>query len=877
MKIAKPQTAALLHRTVRIRDRDFLSIGIMGLFDFATCGHEHLLEERELWSLVKDSIGEVAPLDSGLPKPAGEFLAYGSAYAPDNTTVAQLVVSITVGSLTKELQVLGDRTARRVGGASAPAPFHRMPIDPAHAFGGPECIDNPAGRGASPDGSGAMQEWLLHNVLPLRGDARMPAGFWAWPEAMPERTRLLGKFDQTWFAKRWPHLPLDTRDDYFHTAPRDQRIEGFWRGGEPVVIRNMHPSRPELRTSLPLLRARCFVSQHSTGDMPQVSECTASAETVWLFPDLERGIVLYRAICPINDEDADDVAQITVGWENLEADPLPAETYLDPAVEESAPATIHEPDEASETPLNVSVAAVDPEPVEENPAVAEIRRITAELEQKAKELKEKHGLSDADIAAMAPPEPAVPDDTPVVDRIKNLTAEMQRNVQTFMEEHKLTSEQIDEYDATSKVELTGQPVDPLAVADQIQKIHANLFDTLKKSGMTLENVAAHAQTPEDAKDILSLASFDHDGFKKTMASLAKLMPSEETDEATKRAAPDAPDVPRKLTRDDVLNRIASRAPFTGIDLSGLDLSDTVLDGADLSGAVLNDACFMGSSLVATDLSNCMLHNASFDNAQLSKSRLSNSSAGKASFRSALLDGAALDRGDFSGTNFSGASLADATCVHAVFSESQMHDLLATGCDASHASFTQCKLERADFTGARLQSADFNLADLTDARFTRVTAPRLNMFSVRAAGARFEDSDLRNSRAGIDSDFSGADFSRTVLDFACWLGVDIQRSVFDHSSLKRTDFSGSRAAGASFQRVTAVSANFSKADLNGANLSHSNLMRASFRRSMLDDAQFCHSNLYGAQCYGSNIGKANVTHANVDRTLIATAERPECQS
>ena len=133
--------------------------------------------------------------------------------------------------------------------------------------------------------------------------------FEALPATSPQRTSLLGNFNRQWLEKTWPHLPLDTSAAYFHSAPPDQRMAGFFKGDEVIEIAHMHPQYPLLRSALPQLRARCFVNRRE-GTAEVFSEIETCAETVWLFPEQECGIVLYRGVSGISDSEADDVLHV---------------------------------------------------------------------------------------------------------------------------------------------------------------------------------------------------------------------------------------------------------------------------------------------------------------------------------------------------------------------------------------------------------------------------------------------------------------------------------------------------------------------------------------------------------------------------------------
>ena len=82
------------------------------------------------------------PSDFAPFKLNAEVLVVGSCYAPGGKPVAECTVAVKVGDWSKGLKIVGRRTS-----ASKPNPFTSMPLDWAHAFGGPGDGDNPAGMG----------------------------------------------------------------------------------------------------------------------------------------------------------------------------------------------------------------------------------------------------------------------------------------------------------------------------------------------------------------------------------------------------------------------------------------------------------------------------------------------------------------------------------------------------------------------------------------------------------------------------------------------------------------------------------------------------------------------------------------------------------
>lgn len=232
--------------------------------------------------------------DSDLPhlKLATDVIVHGHARAPEGTVAERLHVSMQVGSLRKDLVVLGDRTWQR-SGLSAPAPFIRIPLDYRHAYGGVDPANpanwyeaNPAGKGFSANplaltGRPAPNIEAPRALIFARTDRPEPAGLAPIPGHWPQRRRFAGTYDKAWEEERLPLLPRDFDPRFHQQAPPDQQVEGFLRGGEPVLLEGMHPRGP-LRFDLPRV-SLAFETEFD--DLTEVQH-RAQLHTVVFEPDL---------------------------------------------------------------------------------------------------------------------------------------------------------------------------------------------------------------------------------------------------------------------------------------------------------------------------------------------------------------------------------------------------------------------------------------------------------------------------------------------------------------------------------------------------------------------------------------------------------------
>ena len=899
MKIFKPDNLGLLHRSFALAGKNRLSAGLMAFFQLdANTKLTTLLPEANMWVAAAESMGSDTILDEGFPKPSGEFLVFGAAHAPAHSQVTEVVVSAQVGSLKKSLFVRGDRHFNALGLVSAAKSFECMPITPATAFGGDGSADNPLGKGLNKvlDAAG-VKHLPLPNVeaasglILAAGDVAKPAGFWAYAPDAPERSRHLGKFDQPWLKNTWPHLPDSTDLAYFQTAPTDQRLSGFFRGDEAIALGNMHPSRLGITANLPRLRGRCFVNRRVQGG-EEFTEIQTQAETVWLFPELECGIVLYRAVANTSDEDADDVLHLMAEWESMDEQPQSFNHYHDqfrsllpqkpvPATSATAVApasgiavsAVALPAVAlPAVPATAAAAAMSPEAVAieaekflaQSPELQEVHRLAGELDKHSQALMKEHGITAADLAPFLKQEPELHPGT--IEEVERLAADLNKHSRELMQKHNISDEDLQPY-------LPKPQVEPVDVVGDLEKalvdLNAQTRSVMQKTGITQADVDAYMlKTPE----LAHLVGVPMPDIKSAMASLAAVVPVIALPKVALPAIKASPDpVPEppasKLSREEVIARHALRQGFASLDLSGLDLSALDLSGADFSSALLEKTSFKDSLLAGSVFKNALLAGGDFSGADMRRALLTGASAGGAQFTKTRLNDVNASKGDFTGADFSQAQIANANISHALFDGSKMAGLIAANCNAEQASFADCDLTGSDMAHARLTAAVFNNSKLGKASFTSAACDNAEFYGADATQADFSNANLKASRADATSQFAGAQLMQTDLGRANWDGVMMAGARFDGAVLDDADFTRVKAADASFAGASAKGSKFDKSDLSRANFTGVNLFKGSLRKANTEATRLQKANLYGVDFYDTAPTIASLEGSNIDQTLL----------
>lgn len=386
MKIIKEMEQGLLLNHFGLAGKFYLTVTVMAFFSLDNPNIAQ--NEQEMWPFVQSELGKDAILDMAMPKMKGEALVWGSCFTSNGKPRAAAQVSFQVGDMKKTLNVFGDRFWKRAGGTlyviTDPELFTQMPISYDRAFGGQGFDRNPLGRGFAPTLSADGQEFyplpnveLAEKLIGSPMDRPDPAGFAPLDFTWPQRSKKTGTYDKQWLEERWPYYPDDMDWTYFNAAPDDQQADNFFKGGESIVIRNMHKTKPLLESRIPALRQRCFLNQledlkKKDGDRI-FKEVKTRIDTLWLFPNAEKGIAIFRGSTEVADDEALDALHLYIATESLGEKPKSLEHYHEEflkRIDRSVAADIAGPMAAAKKKLEAAAQRLQDLPLEINDAIA---------------------------------------------------------------------------------------------------------------------------------------------------------------------------------------------------------------------------------------------------------------------------------------------------------------------------------------------------------------------------------------------------------------------------------------------------------------------------------------------------------------------------
>ncbi|MEZ4311752.1 MAG: pentapeptide repeat-containing protein [Polyangiaceae bacterium] len=553
-------------------------------------------------------------------KPRGEVMLRGTCHTPFGKPLTECPVRFEVGSFSKLLRVSGRRFWSDDGAGavmSEAAPFTKMPVDYAHAFGGAGNAHNPVGLGSS--GRELPNVEHAGNVIRKRRDDPGPASFAPVSPSWPLRAAKLGKdYGPRWRKERWPFHAEDLDWSHFQAAPPDQHLEKYLRGDERVVFQNLHPEAPVIETRLPGLRVRAFVKD--TGD--RFREVAMVLDTLYADLDESRIYLTYRGLDPVGEIDLSDVATVLLASEPLTTAPLPEKHYRE------------------------RMLAFEADPLEIKD------RIPADLLEKQAALG-KHAKDRAE--GKLPERPPAPDP---------LTAA----VRAQLDEMPVPSEaanDIEQQMSAAVAQLLGQKAPDKDMAAEVSAAAATLEKASPKARRPAVSLRTEGPPPAWAGKAFAQAQQELERGKATLA--AQKAPGEGAAKLAASVAELEAQI-EELKSNPFFARLAERPPETdpgrekdlsgqdyeGRDLSGLDLSRsnfrdanlayTNLRGARLTGAILDGAVLVQADLAGADLTG----------ADLTLANLTAAKAQGASFARATLDRAFFHEADLEGASFEGA-------------------------------------------------------------------------------------------------------------------------------------------------------------------------------------------------------------------------------
>lgn len=861
MKIIKPQKLGLLTRVFENDGQAYLVLTAMAFFPFAT--PRKLLHEVALWKMASAELGKDAVLDACMSKKRGEVLVAGKAYAARGEPTAATSVRVQIGSVDKQLYVIGDRQWKTTG-PSDPAPFVEMPVTWERAFGGEGFARNPLGKGFKPAQVDGRKEHPLPNVEDPKqlvrspGDRPEPVGLGPLDQSWPQRMERAGTYDREWLETRFPGFAKDFDWEFWNCAPPDQRIQGYFALDERFRIEGMHPAQRAIESRLPGITARLFVIRKREDGEEEMVEAASRLDTVYLFPGIERGLCVFRGMVPTVEDDGADIKHIIAAFEDPAA-PRPVEHYravlerrldkrrgpLHALVDDDLMPPWEEPGEpVPEDDWNDMTAIVETEGLMAQYAQRKADKEIAAARERFVEL----GLDPAEFDKRLPkPAEEPPKDLrkigPYLDRVEAQLEEARKEGEAKQAEAlafaRAQCEKLGlDFDELRKNKGKGGP--PEFRADKELDRMRDLAQLGRNIGSDTSALEQQLADPGFEAKLRAAEASVLEAYRRFTHFFPEALVLDGDASARVRAEVEA----AAGRKESLARRDLTGADLSGMDLEGADLSEALMERADLRGAKLKGANLTGATMAradlrGADLSGAALAHANFGAADLREARLGGADLCDAilyqsDLRGAELKGAALDRVQIIETKLGGVDLSEARAEAVMALEIDLTGAKLAGARLTMVTFLRCTLEGADFSKAVL--------------------PRTSFVECRCDRSSFAEASLEGTRFALGTSLAGADLRGAVM--------------------KQTLFRGCNLAGADLSSAAADDTDFSESDLSGANLYHASAQRSLFIRTNLTGADLRGANLtmailqktrlHGADLRGANLFRADLAKVRGDK-------------
>lgn len=787
--------------------------------------------------------------DRSQKKGRGGFAVHGKAFPLGERQQAGMAVRAQLGELEKTLHVFPPRQWQHgiLGwSAKVTGPLLETPVDLEHAYGGPLYSDNPNGVGHT--ASGEPQTGLalpqietqctlerdLHDGAPL-------ATFLPQPSQSAARRVFMGTVDEQWQRERAPWLPLDTDQRWLDEVAQDQCKAGYWKGNESWSVSGMHPVKHSISGRLPNPRPRVFVERNS--GTQRIEEAGLDLDTVWLFPDAERVLLLFRAWLPVTELDGEDIVALGLACELADEPALSMEQWVTrlwptPPVQ---PATI-QPEAAPAVDISAAIAGMQrmADRIYESIAQAHAQALAT-----AAKMAKDSGYAFEPAKHALPPKPSITaaprrssytapalNTAALQERITasigQAEAEAWRLAEQMGKKFGLTSQEL-RRQSLANAQRTQKSLDPATVVDRLaisDEQKALLRGDIRSTVDQAWSIGTQINTAVSAlRRRLSAAS-------ESAPTLAPFKPLEHWTRESVRASYTAG---QKFTSERFVNLDLSSldltaASFRSCQFEQCNLSHTKLTSADLSQSLFVECDFGKADLANALLKKTLLQKCQLIQATLSGADFTESYGNDCDFRNAQADRMVLNSAQYVSSDWTGSNLTA--------SELCMSRLL------------DCSLESADLTEACLERAQLDACHLTNANLTRANAQASSWSRVQGEDLKFIDAHLSNLRIDQASrlariQLTGANLTEASLQETLLHGARLNGACLDRALITRCDLSDSDA-----ERLSARSADFTGSDLSDARWLGANLLEARFRKAILHRADFSYSNLHGVSGEGA---------------------------
>lgn len=843
--------------------------------------------------------------DMGSPKKFSEFLVAGKAFSPNNQATNQILVNVKVGNKSRGLVIKSNSKNHTF--TQQELTWKNTAYDEKY---------NPLG----------YKKLEPNDVYIVDiNDETIPANYAPTGIDWKFKQEFLGKkYDKQWLQQKWRSVADDFSFEFFNLSQTNsaQRLaeNQTFDVNTPIELTNLNEHKAQISTRIP---EKFLENKIIYKDGKQIS-ADFKADTLWLFPNQEIGILLFHSSVETNNSAAENISEIHLQLtpedvpEVIAEEPPPVEKIAAVAAATAGVAAVaavaddkkDKENPPEKPPENKPQPQNQPEPsptLEQKQAQAK-----AEFHQSLDEINQ--GLQQVDLPPLTPEQikeieqrldqfiamqdqietqaqqmqPKTPEqilrelgiDEKTIQGINQLENLQQPNPADYSNEASWKAA-VEKYIAEKEAILPSSPetqdmmrqvlyqVGPGGIEDQAKAAQERgdfephkVFANLGLDPALLDKIEAQAENMPDIED---------DSYPAYVKKMEKELgfPEGSMSNQMIMVHNQIKEIKKQVEQQQGLtannkknneNLVENQPTKQTQPEPQVDKQDPTSDQEKI--------------LETADVASKAVNVAASDDkspSALAAALL----AGGAALIGIKLAGADLKGHNFADQDLRGVDFSGADLQNADFSRSNLENVKFSNAKIDEATFFQSNLNNAKMDGVSAKETDFSEANISNlnleksnlqqAKFYKNNAENINITNANCAETRWQYCDLKNVNLQ-NSKLQKADFHQSNFNTSNFENTNLQECSFAFQSCaEQSSFKNANLNNAVFENSSLYNSNFESIKANNTRFADCNLSNTNFSNSQAKNSYFTRSNLTQ-----SNFSKADLMYADLSEVNNSAA-------
>jgi len=882
-KVSKPLCINLIPHPFMEGGRQFLSFGCV--VGFPMVQTDAVLAEVDVWQTILPVMGSQACIDLGFPKPHAEWLLSGKSFSPLQNASNAWQAEIQIGSLKKTLQLHGPRNYdnRKLSKA---LPVSHVEMSWAHAWGGPEVLENKYGCGTLQSNQKVEVPCIEYPHTPWVSPEghNEAAGVLPLDLQHPARQKHIGSYGEDYLKKYFPGYAHDFNRQHFNLAPQDQQLNAYWKGDEPYELQHWHPELDLIQGKLPGLRCALWAAKKGQ-DFQSVQ---MNLSTVWFFPNQLTIVLVFHGCMNVDTLDGSDVDRIITGMESMAEPALDKDHYQavwEIRTQRNAENALASLDDQTLMPsgwtLRFDALEKALEKHKNNPVFAKQNKAMKAHWQDAlhKLEQEKKQFGSKSAAELKVFEEIHTKITEQIDKLQanQVLNQPSKNIDQIHQQFKqLINGNKDVLNAALKeasVELAKAKIE---LKDKLSDLNLSQEEiTLKKSHQEVSSTEKIQQQLNELKKRLQTHSShlkpeDHESVSKELKKLEELMQKNSSE-----LQPDGLSATLELMK--AYGSLAKPLPFetstpsakeieqwqTSQELPKFKKPEPPLLEASTQywkpESALNNATGFKLNLKNRDLNGVKWRGMTMIDCDLSQS---------------VLDKAEFDQCHFIMCDFTGSQWKNLKLHQVKFTACRLTHVQASGMNCNESQFINCVWDMSSFENSQWLSSVILKGSCVDTYWHQAQLKR-TVFNEMGFGQSDFTHMFATSSAWMGCELGSSNWQKSTLEKCNFINSQMPK-IWTQSQLSLMSLRGAKLNDSQWQEAKLDGVDMSDTDLNGADFSkayakqvqwiHSNLSHVNFKESKLVMSLFMHANLHNTSFEKTQLTNCWLAQTNNDETV-----------